>query len=49
MGPKGQGFEYSASRVMIIEIRSAEGGKHSDFIVEQQLAIYLKLCTKRNL
>lgn len=34
---------------MIIEIRSAEGGRHSDYIVEQQLAIYFKLCDKRGL
>ena len=52
MSPKGPGSiptPTAKGSFMIIELRSAEGGKHSDYIVEQQLVIYLKLCSKRDL
>ena len=32
---------------MIIEIRSAEGGKHAELLVEDQFAIYCKLAIRR--
>ena len=35
--------------VVIVEIRSAEGGLDAKDLVQEQLKIYIKLCTKRRL
>lgn len=34
---------------VIVEIRAAEGGDDAKLLVEDQVAIYIRLCTRRGL
>ena len=42
-------MQASRSIVSIVEIRAAEGGADAKLLVEEQLAIYLKLGGRRSL
>jgi protein subunit release factor A len=39
----------TATSIVIVEIRAAEGGADARLLVEEQLAIYVRLASRRSL